>query len=103
MNLVLLAHLRDDAIGVLATTYETPDVPRFERPFAEVGDYGANVEQVQRMLTEKNEELSAIDGIFGLETWLALTRFQKDHSLRLDGVASDETLRLLELNDRPHD
>lgn len=99
INLVLLAHLRDDAVGASAKTYETPDVQELDRPFAEVGDYGANVERVQRMLTTSGENLSMIDGIFGLETWLALTRFQEGHSLQRDGVASDETLRLLELND----
>lgn len=99
MNLVFLAHLRDDAIGASATAYETPDVERSDRPVAEVGDSGTNVERLQRRLAENGENLSMIDGIFGLETWLALTRFQERHSLQRSGVVSDETLRLLELND----
>lgn len=98
MNLALLAHLRDNSIGRAAIAYETPDLPKLGRPFAEVGDDGANVDYVQRKLVESGEKLLVVDGIFGLETWLAITRFQGEHGLRRDGVVSDQTLRLLNSN-----
>lgn len=97
MNLVLLARIRDDAIGASAASCEVSAVPESELPYAEVGGYGPNIEHVQRMLITHGEELSAIDGIFGLETWLALRRFQETHSLHADGTASDETMGLLQI------
>ncbi len=58
------------------------------------GDSGAEVEELQRLLTEKNY-LDGVDGVFGELTEQALKNFQRDNNLIMDGICGAETLNKL--------
>ncbi|MBB5174503.1 peptidoglycan-binding protein [Texcoconibacillus texcoconensis] len=56
------------------------------------GDQGEKVKQLQRALKEVAYYLHNKDGIFGPKTKKAVERYQRDHGLKIDGLAGEETL-----------
>ena len=69
----------------------------FSTCFADVqlGDKGEEVEEIQRLLIEKNFLTGEADGIFGEATENALKDFQKSSGLEADGICGAETLKIL--------
>ena len=65
--------------------------------FAEVqlGDSGAEVEEMQKLLIEKNYLSGEADGDFGEATENALKNFQRDNGLDADGICGEQTFNLL--------
>ena len=59
-----------------------------------VGDKGQDVLAMQNALIELGYQITA-DGAFGKNTRAAVIAFQKDHSLKADGLAGNQTLTLL--------
>ncbi len=59
------------------------------------GDKGEEVEEVQRLLIEKNFLTGEADGDFGEETENALKNFQRANNLIADGICGAETFRFL--------
>ena len=60
-----------------------------------VGSSGPKVENLQRLLFEKGYDAGTADGKFGPLTANAVTQFQKDRSLEVDGVVGPETWNAL--------
>ena len=60
---------------------------------------GTIVRIAQEHLTNLGYYSGTIDGIMGKQTKTAIKRFQKDHSLKADGVLGSRTNRALELAD----
>ena len=65
--------------------------------FADVGlgDSGAEVEELQRLLIAKNYLSGEVDGDFGEATLQALKQFQADNNLDADGICGAQTFNLL--------
>ncbi len=61
----------------------------------EVGDRGAEVAELQRMLAKALSIQINSDGIFGVLTRAAVIDFQSRHRLRTDGVAGPITIAKL--------
>ena len=61
----------------------------------QLGDKGAQVEEVQRLLIAKNFLTGEADGDFGEATETALKNFQRENGLDADGICGEETLKLL--------
>lgn len=59
------------------------------------GDKGGEVEEIQKLLTEKNYFSGIIDGDFGEETEKAVKNFQRDNGLEIDGICGEETFKML--------
>ncbi len=59
-----------------------------------VGSTGEVVRWVQRRLKEMGYDLNA-DGKYGKDTRTAVIRFQKDHSLKADGIAGYDTIQMI--------
>ncbi|PKM78497.1 MAG: hypothetical protein CVU90_01805 [Firmicutes bacterium HGW-Firmicutes-15] len=62
-----------------------------------MGSSGAEVVQLQESLNTKGYWCGAADGIFGLQTYQGVTRFQKDASLVVDGIVGQNTRQALGL------
>ena len=60
-----------------------------------VGSSGPKVENLQRLLFEKGFDAGTIDGKFGPLTASAVSQFQKDRSLTVDGIVGPETWNAL--------
>ncbi|ADI02383.1 Peptidoglycan-binding lysin domain protein [Syntrophothermus lipocalidus DSM 12680] len=56
-----------------------------------LGTYGEDVRQVQQCLSHLNYNTGGIDGIYGPQTVSAVSAFQKDQQLVVDGIAGPET------------
>lgn len=63
--------------------------------FLQRGDSGARVERLQRLLAEKGMYKGAVDGVYSEEVAKAVSAFQKEKSLAVDGVAGQLTLDAL--------
>lgn len=59
------------------------------------GSRGEEVTKIQRELTSRGYYSAGIDGIYGKATQNAVTEFQKDNGLKIDGIAGEETLSAL--------
>jgi N-acetylmuramoyl-L-alanine amidase len=53
------------------------------------------VKQIQTVLKQKGYYQGNIDGIFGTNTKKAVTDFQRDNGLKVDGIAGTQTLKAL--------
>jgi hypothetical protein len=73
---------------------EHPAVPVLRR-----GSRGMAVRRLQRALADLGYTL-AVDGDFGPETQAVVTLFQRDHGLKIDGVAGTETQEALRQTSR---
>ncbi len=63
-----------------------------------MGSSGAEVVQLQETLNTKGYWCGAADGIFGLQTYQGVTRFQKNASLAADGIVGLKTREALGLS-----
>lgn len=59
------------------------------------GMVGGQVKLVQQLLVGLGYNTGGVDGIFGYETWEAVTRFQKEEGLVCDGVVGPATTQRL--------
>ena len=62
------------------------------------GSRGAEVVTLQQTLNNQNYWCGTADGIFGAKTYAAVTKFQKDKSLQVDGIVGPKTRAALGLN-----
>lgn len=62
------------------------------------GSRGEQVRQVQRKLKQWGYYDGSVDGVFGQETYDAVTYFQRRNSLTADGVAGAQTLAAMGLS-----
>ena len=58
---------------------------------------GDDVKQLQLALKEAGYDPGQTDGIYGKKTERAVRRFQKDHQLKVDGIAGEKTQTALGL------
>jgi len=59
------------------------------------GSKGPEVTELQKKLTQLGYTVGTVDGKFGSTTETAIRRFQKDHGLRVDGLAGTQTIKEL--------
>lgn len=59
------------------------------------GSNGPEVKELQLRLTQLGYGVGTIDGKFGTKTEWALKSFQKDHGLKVDGLAGTQTVKEL--------
>ena len=62
---------------------------------SKIGSMGTEVEQIQTALKSRGYYNGNIDGIFGSQTKKAVTDFQRDNGLKVDGIAGKNTLAAL--------
>lgn len=65
---------------------------------SKMGSRSEEVRKIQTVLKQKGYYNGNIDGIFGTQTKNAVTSFQRDNGLKVDGIAGNETLRTLGIN-----
>ncbi len=56
------------------------------------GSNGPEVKELQTRLTQLGYQLGSVDGKFGSKTESAVRLFQKEHGLRVDGLAGTQTI-----------
>ena len=59
------------------------------------GSKGPEVTELQKKMTQLGYGVGTVDGTFGSTTETAIRRFQKDHGLRVDGLAGAQTIKEL--------
>lgn len=59
------------------------------------GSRGENVLKMQQRLSDLGYPISKLDGVYGKNTLAAVQAFQKDHGLKVDGIAGPKTLTAL--------
>ena len=74
-----------------AYNFETAEV------LSKIGSRGEDVGKIQSALKNLGYYLGGVDGIFGVKTQDAVTRFQKARGLAADGIAGTQTLKALGL------
>ncbi|MCQ2440412.1 MAG: spore cortex-lytic enzyme [Clostridia bacterium] len=62
---------------------------------SKIGSTGDEVTSIQSVLKEKGYYTGNIDGIYGTRTKNAVTNFQRDNGLAVDGIAGEKTLAAL--------
>lgn len=62
---------------------------------SKIGSRSEEVRQIQSALQSRGYYSGSIDGIFGTLTKKAVTAFQRDNGLKVDGIAGPETLKAL--------
>lgn len=62
---------------------------------SKIGSRSDEVRQIQTVLKEKGYYAGSVDGIFGTATKNAVTNFQRDNGLTVDGIAGTNTLKAL--------
>jgi len=60
------------------------------------GSRGADVVDLQTKLVQLGYNLGRVDGVFGPKTETALKNFQKDHGLKVDGLAGTSAIKELD-------
>lgn len=65
---------------------------------SKMGSRSEEVRKIQTVLKQKGYYNGNIDGIFGTQTKNAVTSFQRDNGLKVDGIAGNETLSALGIN-----
>lgn len=76
------------------TTLETPEELKWERILCQTNTSGDIMKSIQNQLISKNYDPGLVDGIYGVETQAALTKFQKDNKLAT-GALTIESLDAL--------
>ena len=84
----------DVAVTMSPTPMPTPTPEPTYKALAK-GDRGDEVTALQERLTKLGYSVGAIDGIYGEKTAAAVSAFQKEASLPVNGSADSSTLRLL--------
>ena len=64
---------------------------------SKIGSTGSEVTQIQNALKEKGYYNGNVDGIFGTATKNAVTKFQQDNGLKVDGMAGTKTMQALKI------
>lgn len=59
------------------------------------GSKGPEVVELQKKLAQLGYAVGTVEGTFGSKTETAIRRFQKDHGLRVDGLAGTQTIKEL--------
>jgi len=59
------------------------------------GSKGPEVTELQKKLVQLGYVVGTVDGKFGSKTEAAIRRFQKEHGLRVDGLAGTQTIKEL--------
>ncbi len=62
---------------------------------SKIGSRSEEVRQIQTVLKQRGYYTGNIDGIFGTNTKKAVTDFQRDNGLKVDGIAGPQTLKAL--------
>ena len=62
---------------------------------SKIGSRSQEVKDIQTALKSKGYYTGSIDGIFGTGTKNAVTAFQRDNGLKVDGIAGTQTLNAL--------
>ena len=62
---------------------------------SKIGSRSEEVRQIQQALKNKGYYTGSVDGIFGTLTKNAVTAFQRDNGLKVDGIAGKQTLKAL--------
>jgi peptidoglycan hydrolase-like protein with peptidoglycan-binding domain len=92
--------LAQKATLAIAPTLEHPQTitPRetARYPLLKPGATGEEVKKIQSALQQKGYFDGETDGIYGEKTKLAVSQFQKDHNLDIDGMVGEATWKLLE-------
>ncbi len=57
------------------------------------GSKGTDVKELQSKLAQLGYAVGTVDGKFGAKTESAVRNFQKDHGLRVDGLAGTQTIK----------
>ena len=85
----------DEEDGVTTVPYVEPTKPTLKR-----GNKGIYVKELQTALSNHGYDLGkyGIDGDFGSATEAAVKAFQKDHNLKVDGIAGPQTWEALKTN-----
>lgn len=65
---------------------------------SKMGSRSQEVKDIQRVLKSKGYYSGNVDGIFGTKTKNAVISFQKDNSLKADGIVGAKTLKALGLS-----
>ena len=66
---------------------------------SKMGSRSEEVRSIQQALKSRGYYTGNIDGIFGTATKNAVTAFQRDNGLKVDGIAGKETLKALNIAD----
>ncbi len=66
---------------------------------SKIGSVGEEVTKIQQKLKTDGYYTGAIDGIYGTGTKNAVSKFQRDRGLSVDGIAGKQTLEALGIND----
>lgn len=61
------------------------------------GSRGPEVTELQKKLVSLGYVVGKVDGIYGSKTKAAVTRFQKERGLKVDGIAGAQTIKELKL------
>jgi len=61
------------------------------------GSRGPEVTELQKKLVSLGYVVGNVDGIYGPKTKAAVTRFQKERGLKVDGIAGPQTIKELKL------
>lgn len=59
------------------------------------GSKGPEVTELQKKLVQLGYQVGTVDGKFGSKTEAAIRKFQKEHGLRVDGLAGTQTIKEL--------
>ncbi|MCO1601493.1 MULTISPECIES: spore cortex-lytic enzyme [Desulfosporosinus] len=59
------------------------------------GSKGSEVTELQKKLVQLGYTVGTVDGKYGSKTEAAIRRFQKEHGLRVDGLAGTQTIKEL--------
>ena len=84
-------------LGMLLILSSTVCFASYSSPYIEPttcikkGSTGSNVKWIQDMLNHCGYDLS-VDGIFGFNTYQAVTNFQKNQHLQVDGIVGPNTI-----------
>lgn len=66
-----------------------------------IGDEGSSVTDIQTRLQKLGYEIASVDGIYGNATAVAVSKFQQDIGLEVDGIVGKETYRAMLGTDIP--
>lgn len=77
-------------------TIATPNAPVVARGYLLNGDTGSSVKSLQELLNKAGYNVGSADGIFGNNTEKAVRKLQSDHKIKVDGIAGNGTMQILE-------
>ncbi len=81
-----------DDLTAFVQQAQTPSGRRVSDDFVYEGDIGPEVEEIQALLRDHGFDPGSVDGVFGPRTKAAVTAFQRDNNLVVDGIVGPQTL-----------